>query len=305
MEIHQLRYFLAVAEHGNFTRAAERSFVTQPSLSQQILKLEEELGHKLFHRLGRKAVLTEAGSVFLARARRILGEVEDAAKELRDDPSLGRRITIGAIPTLAPYLVPQLLDRCRTQYPNLIVHTREAFRGPLLEAVIAGELDFALVALPVEDHRLSVETLFTERLLLAVGRSHPLGKRDSVPATDLQDETFIMLGSGSTLASQVQQFCGDHHFEPKIGHRCAQVATVKSLVALGLGISILPQIVRFAADQRTLVYRELSGRAPQREIAIVRHLQRYQSRGAEQFLALLREHVTSARDEAAKPAGPL
>lgn len=298
MELHQLRYFVAVAEQGNFTRAAERSFVTQPSLSQQIIKLEEELGHKLFHRLGRKAVLTEAGAVFLERARRILNEVEDAAKEVRDDPALGRRIAVGSIPTLAPYLLPQLLDRCRTQFPNLLVHTREAFRGPLLDAVIAGELDFALVALPVEDHRLSVESLFTEPLLLAVGRSHPLGKRDSVSATDLQDETFIMLGSGSTLASQVQQFCGDHNFEPKIGHRCAQVATVKSLVALGLGISILPQIVRFAEDKRTLVYRELSGRAPQREIAIVRHLQRYQSRGAEQFLTLLREQIASVRDGA-------
>src|SRR5437016_12838053 len=103
MELHQLRYFVAVAETGNFTRAAERSHVSQPSLSQQILKLESEVGHKLFHRLGRKAVLTEAGAVFLERARRILFEVENASKELSDHPALDRRIVVGAIPTVAPY----------------------------------------------------------------------------------------------------------------------------------------------------------------------------------------------------------
>src|SRR5258708_7301612 len=105
MELHQLRYFVAVAETGNFTRASERSHITQPSLSQQILNLEKEVGHKLFHRLGRKAVLTEAGATFLERARRILNEVENAAKELQDHPALDRRITVGAVPTVAPYLV--------------------------------------------------------------------------------------------------------------------------------------------------------------------------------------------------------
>src|SRR5215217_9326228 len=102
MELHQLRYFVAIAETENFTRAAERSHVSQPSLSQQILKLESEVGHKLFHRLGRKAVLTEAGVAFLERARRILFEVENAAKELGDHPNLGR-ITVGAVQTVMPY----------------------------------------------------------------------------------------------------------------------------------------------------------------------------------------------------------
>src|ERR1039457_4452410 len=104
MELTQLRYVVAVAEAGNFTRAAVRSHIAHPSLSQQIIKLERELGHRIFHRLGRKAVLTEAGAVFLERARRILFEVEDAAKELAD-PSLERRITVGAIPTVAPYVL--------------------------------------------------------------------------------------------------------------------------------------------------------------------------------------------------------
>src|ERR1700678_1572178 len=109
MELSQLRYVLAVAEAGNFTRAAERANIAQPSLSQQIIKLEKELGHKLFHRLGRKAVPTEAGIAFLERARRILFEVEDATRELGDSPTFERRITIGAIPTLASSVLPKFI----------------------------------------------------------------------------------------------------------------------------------------------------------------------------------------------------
>lgn len=289
MELHQLRYFVGVAETGSFTRAAERAFVAQPSLSQQIIKLENELGHKLFHRLGRKAVLTEAGAAFLERAQRILFEVDDAAKELRDSPGLERTIVVGAIPTLAPFLLPQLLDRAKSAFPYLTVHTYEAFRSELILAVATGELDLALTSLPVDDRRLSVERLFTEPLLLVVGRSHRLAQQPEVTAADLASETFVLLGTSSSLTAQIQRFCGDHNFEPKIGYRCAQIAMVKSLVGLGFGISILPQVARHGDDRRTLVYRELSGRVPVREVAIVRHLQRYQSRGAEQFIRLVRE----------------
>src|SRR6187401_2610741 len=125
MELHQLRYFVAVAETENFTRASERSHVSQPSLSQQILKLESEVGHKLFHRLGRKAVLTEAGAAFLERARRILFEVENASKELGDHPSLGRRITVGAVQTVMPYLLAPLLAQVRDSHPKLLIDAQE------------------------------------------------------------------------------------------------------------------------------------------------------------------------------------
>src|SRR5262245_59177140 len=145
MEMHQLRYFVAVAETASFTRAAERSHVTQPSLSQQISKLESEVGHKLFHRLGRKAVLTEAGAAFLERARRILFEVENAAKELSDHPSLGRRIVVGAVQTVMPYLITPLIAQLRESHPNLHIDAQEDFRANLVRAVVEGELDLAVV----------------------------------------------------------------------------------------------------------------------------------------------------------------
>jgi LysR family hydrogen peroxide-inducible transcriptional activator len=291
MELHQLRYFTAVAETGNFTRASERCNVSQPSLSQQIINLEKELKHKLFHRLGRKAVLSEAGTVFLERARRILFEVDDSTRELQDSPALERKITVGAITTLAPYLMPQLLALCRSRLPHLQVNLREDFRADLAKGVLDGELDLAIVSLPVNDPRISVEPLFTETLLLAVGKPHPLARKPEVTVADLVNETFVLLGTGSSLAEQIRRFCGDHNFEPKIGYRCAQVATVKALVALGVGITILPQIALAADDRSKIIAKPLAERTATREIGVIRHMQRYQSLGAEQFIALLREHV--------------
>jgi LysR family hydrogen peroxide-inducible transcriptional activator len=289
MKLHQLEYLVAVAETGNFTRASERCNVSQPSLSQQIINLEREVGHKLFHRLGRKAVMTEAGATFLDRARKILFEVENASKELADSPGLERRITVGAIPTLAPYLLPTLIERCRKRQPNLQIDVRENFRSQLMAGVIDGELDLALIATPAKDSRIHVEPLLREPLLLVVGKGHPLAGRNRILTEDLAGETFVMLGSSSSLAEQVQSFCGDHHVQPRIGYRCAQIATVKALVALGVGISILPRIAQDPDDKASLTYVSLADTAPVREIAVIRHLQRYQSRGAEEFLSVLRQ----------------
>jgi LysR family hydrogen peroxide-inducible transcriptional activator len=292
---------LAVADTGNFTRAAALSNIAQPSLSQQIIKLEKELGHKLFHRLGRKAVLTEAGIAFLERARRILFEVEDATKELGDSPTFERRITVGAIPTIATYLLPNLIAKCKRRYPNLQVNIREDFKTPLIRELLRGELDLAVAALPIDEPSLQVDVLWKEALVLVVSKDHPLAAKKKVTGADLANETFILLGSSSSLAAQVRAFCGDNHFEPKIGSRCAQVATVKALVGIAAGISILPSGARAREDEGSLAYINLSDAEPSREIAVLRHMQRYQSRGAEQFLALLREgpeaHPNSSRSD--------
>ena len=302
MEIYQLRYFVAVAETGNFTRAAERSNVSQPSLSQQIINLESEVGHKLFHRLGRKAVLTEAGATFLERARRILFEVENAAKELSDSPGLERRITVGAVQTVMPYLLTPLIAKLRETHPNLLINAREDFRANLIRGVVEGDLDLAVVPLPVNEHRVATEALFTEPLLLVVGKHHGFASRSEITIKDLAEETFISLGDSSALAAQIQGFFGDNKFQPRIGIRCAQVATLKLFASMGLGISLLPELARLPDDRDTLTYLRLTGSEPTRQLVVIRHLQRYQSRGAEQFLAQLREHV--AAREAPPPHAP-
>jgi LysR family hydrogen peroxide-inducible transcriptional activator len=298
MELHQLRYFVAVAETGNFTRASERCHVTQPSLSQQVLNLEREVGHKLFHRLGRRAVLTEAGNSLLERARRILFEVENAAKELSDHPSLGRRITIGAVQSVMPYLVVPIIAKAVRELPNLTIDAREDFRADLVHAVVEGELDLAVVPLPVKDPRVSIEPLLTESMLLVVGKHHPIAQRSDISLAELAEESFVSLGSSSSVAEQIQVFFGGHNFAPRISYRCAQVATLKLLVAMNLGISILPQLTRQSDDEGSLTYLRLTGSEPTRELAVIRHLQRYQSRGAEQFLNFLRQHAAPAGQKA-------
>jgi len=293
MELQQLRYFASVADQANFTRAAEQCNVSQPSLSQQIINLERELGHKLFHRLGRKVVLTEAGVTFLERTRKILFEIENASRELTDSPSLGRLINVGAIQTLAPYILPEVIEICHERYPNLHIVIQEDFRTALVNGVLEGDLDLALVSLPVKDDiRLDVQLLMQEPLLLVVGKKHPLAKKHKVTAADLINETFVMMGTASSLTQQVKSFCGDHHFEPKITHRCSQVPTVKALVARGVGVSVLPQITRSPSDDDSLVYITLADEKPYRELAVIRHMQRFQSRGVALFMNILKEYIS-------------
>lgn len=291
MEIYQLRYFLAVAETGNFTKAAQRSFISQPSLSQQILNLEEEFGQKLFHRLGRKAVLTESGKTLAEGARRILSEADHTLAELKNDPQLGPTVHVGAIQTVAPFFIPAVLAYCNANGVRLRLHTHEDFRRSLIEEVYNGKLDWALVSLPLQESRLQVEKLYSEPLWLAVGAEHRLARAEKITFSDLRDETFILLGEASTLSIQIERYCGEYDFEPRIGHRCGQLATVKAFAAMGLGVSVLPQSARSATDPEGLVFRRFTGISPSREIALVRHRGRHLGQGAGLFAEVARAVV--------------
>ena len=310
MEVYQLRYFLAVAETGNFTKAAARSFISQPSLSQQVLNLEEELGQRLFHRLGRKAVLTEAGQTLVEGARRIIGDVDQTLHEIKESSDRGPKVTVGAIPTVAPFLFPALIAHCRASEILLDIHTQEDFRRPLTEAVLEGKLDCALISLPYNEPRLHVEKLYSEPLLVAMSANHPLTKVEKLGFESLRDETFILLGEASTLTLQIQHFCGENDFEPRIGHRCGQLATAKTLTAMGLGITVLPKSARSATDPEGLIFRKFSGPVqPARDIALVRHRRRHVSQGAELFAEIARAVVgpisgSTLTTPPIKPAAP-
>jgi LysR family transcriptional regulator, hydrogen peroxide-inducible genes activator len=291
MEIYQLRYFLAVAEKGNFTKAAESAFISQPSLSQQILNLEEEFGQPLFHRLGRKAVLTEAGKILRDGARRIISEAEQTLSELKSNPINGPRVSVGAIPTVASFFWPAVLAYCQANNIRISLHTQEDFRQPLINAVLDGKLDWALVAFPFNEPHLLVEKLYSEPLLLAVSASHRLAEAEVINFDVLREETFILLGETSSLTSQIQKHCGEHDFEPHIAHRCGQLATVKTLTAMGHGVSILPQSARSATDPAGLVFRRFTGLVPSRDIALVRHRRHHLGQGASLFAEAARAVV--------------
>ena len=292
MEIYQLRYFLAVAETGNFTKAAGRVFVSQPSLSQQILNLEEELGQKLFHRMGRKAVLTDAGLKLLESSRRILADVDQTLQELKESTGLGPKVKVGALQTVAHFFFPAVMAHCRANDIPLVIQTHEDFRRPLSEAVLEGQLDWALISLPFNEPRLHFEKLYTEPLWVAMSASHRLAQLDNLTFASLRDENFILLGEASTLTQHIQRFCGDHDFEPRIAHRCAQVSTAKTLTAMNLGITILPKSARSATDPEGLVFRKFTGPVkPSRDIALVRHRRRHLGRGAQLFAEIARAVV--------------
>lgn len=288
MEIYQLRYFVAVAQAGSFSRAAEQCHISQPSLSQQIAKLEKHLRQRLFHRLGRKVILTDAGQILLEKAMNILTAIDDTEREMRDgDSEQESRLTVGAIPTIAPYLLPTVLESFMSLYSNVELTVHEDVTQRLLEATAAGEIDLAIVALPVNDDRLIVESLLSEPLLLALPREHHLEERTQVTLNDLREERFIMLNEMHCLSDQIMSFCRTNDYVPRIGCRSAQITTVQALIGAGQGVSLLPAMAR-ETDDSGAVYRLLSSSELMRTVAVIWHRHRYHSFAEQQFLSELR-----------------
>jgi LysR family hydrogen peroxide-inducible transcriptional activator len=295
MELHQLRYFTAVAELGNFTRAAERCFVSQPSLSQQIIKLEQELGQPLLERLGRSVKLTDAGRAFYERAVQALATVEEARSSVQcaGDWQAGK-ISIGAILTVAPYLLPDVVRRFLKQFPRARVSVRESFTEQIVKETLAGDLDLGVVALPIDDAMLHVEPLMTEELLLAVPYQHALAKRRRVALADLSEHSFVLLDEIHCLGQQIVSFCQQNECRPAVSCKTAQLLTVQEMVGLGQGLSLVPAMAARADRSKTRVYRSLAGAAPTRTIAVIRRRARRQTQLGEAFEQCLRQFAGDA-----------
>ncbi|MCH9653919.1 MAG: LysR family transcriptional regulator [Planctomycetes bacterium] len=290
MELQQLRYFVTVAELGNFTRAAEKCLVSQPSLSQQIIKLEKEIGHPLIERLGRSLRLTSAGEVFYERASNILCAVEETQHLVNASYTLeNKKIRLGAIPTIAPFLIPPLLKKLFQTYPDAEITFREMTTDQTMQDCKAGDLDLAFLSLPLEDDLLHVEPLFSEELFLAVYPDHKLLKKKKVTSKDLEDESFILLSEAHCLGQQIVSFCQHHHYLPRVSCESAQLATVQELVGLGLGISLIPEMAKNIDKSKKVKYLSLSGIKPTRTIVLVTHPQRYQSNLVKAFIANIKE----------------
>src|ERR1700677_3133467 len=243
MEMQQLRYVVAVARTGNFSRAAEQCHVSQPSLSQQIQKLEEELDQRLFDRMKRQAKLTPHGEAFLPRAIRILAEVDAAKREATDARDLFRGIvTFGVLPTIAPYLLPDVMAEFTEKFPGVEMLVQEDTTARLIKLVHGYEIDFALASQPIQDERLEVKELFSEELLLALPPDHPLTSKTSVAVADLEDERLIVMKEDHCLGDQVLGFCDRRNVKSKISFRSAQLETIQALVSSGLGISLIPKM---------------------------------------------------------------
>lgn len=305
MEIHQLRYFVATAETGSVSRAAARCRVTQPSLSLGLRRLEEGLGVALFDRTRRGMALTDAGRALLPRARRILAEVHAARTGLSADVEAGAgSLAVGAIPTIAPYAVPGALAALRAAMPACRITVREGYTEQLVDALVGGELDCAVLSTPLDHDGVEVEILAEEELLVVVPRGHDVGRRAEVSLAELAGRPAIALEEVHCLGRQIQALCASRRFSPTIVCRTAQLTTVFELVALGLGYSIVPESAAAAhGDARWRYLRVRPGR-PARQIAVAWGRDRTRGRAALTLVSSLKEALRGLRSPA--PAtGPL
>lgn len=287
MEIQQLRIFLKVAEQGSFTRAARDCGVSQPAISQQIGKLEASLGRPLFERQGRQVALTEAGETLRRRAMQIVSLVEDTARLLCDDGETGK-VVVSAIPTVAPYLMPGLLEAFHERHPRARMEVNEEVTEAVVRRCSLGEIDVGVLAMPASRGYLQFETLFQEELLLATAADHPLADRDRVELDDLRDFPFVLLDEAHCLSDDIRGFCRRRLFQPVTTGRVSQLAMVQELVAQGFGISLVPAMAVRPDPGGRLRYRSLDGERPSRTITACWNPDRYQSRLMIRFLETLK-----------------
>lgn len=296
MEMHQLRYVVAVARAGNFSRAAEQCHVSQPSLSQQIQKLEDELGTRLFDRLKREARLTPPGETFLRRATQILHEADAARREAAEAQDLVRgAVSIGVLPTLAPYLLPGAMAAFAEKYPGVEIIVQEDTTARLLKRTLAYEIDFALASGPIQDARLEVQELFAEELLLALPPGHALTRQRAVGAADLEGQRLIVMKEGHCLGDQALGFCDRHDVRPKISFRSAQLETIQALVAAGLGLALIPAMAVGNRREPGPEYRGFKPPRPERKIVVVWPKQRPLGRGAHELVKAIARPSGNAR----------
>lgn len=274
MELHQLRYVCAVADTGSFSRAAERCQVAQPSLSQQILKLEEDLGAKLFDRLGRSIRLTEAGRAFLPHARSALQHLEEARSSVTAQHlDVRGSVTVGVIPTIAPYLMPGYTAGFAAEFPEARLRIIEETTPVLVKGLRDLSMDLAILALPLRHKDLELVPLRTEPVFAVLPKDHPRAKAESLSLKDLRGESFVMLRDDHCFRDLSIAACSSARITPNIAFESGQFSSVLAMVGAGVGISMVPEMavdrgadccyVRLtdATARRTIVLATLRGRS--------------------------------------------
>lgn len=272
MNLRDLKYLVALADHKHFGRAADASFVSQPTLSTQIRKLEEELGVSLVERAPRKVMLTPAGRDAAERARRIISEVEQMKEAARrsQDPEAGT-VRLGMFPTLGPYLLPHVIPQLRSRFPELELLLVEEKSDVLLSRLREGKLDAGLLALPIHDDQLHVEYLFEEPFVLAVSDQHPLARRDSLSLDELSQQQLLLLEDGHCLREQALDVCRLSGANEKSEFRATSLETLRQMVAANVGVTLLPTLAIKppVAQSDNIHLLGFSDSSPSRRIAMV------------------------------------
>jgi len=272
MNLRALQYLVALADVRHFSRAAERCHVSQPTLSTQIRKLEEELDVQLVERHPRQVMLTPVGEEIVARARRLLDETDAirAIARRSRDPHSGT-VRIGIFPTLAPYLLPHVIPELRRKFPRLTLRLYEEKTEDVIDMLGQGRLDAGLLALPVGEEWLHCHELFEEPFVLAVPEHHPLASRAEVSMADLADEELLLLEDGHCLREQALEVCQLAGAHEKLDFHATSMETLRQMVAANTGITLMPTLAVKppVAHTDNLITRPFQAPGPKRTIAMV------------------------------------
>ncbi len=300
MDLRQLRYLVALAEERNFTRAAASEHIAQPALSQQVRRLEEELGLALVERTTRRVALTEAGGLLVVRARRIMAELDAAESELQALRGVYTgHVVIGAMHTMGPIDLSLALARFRERHPNVGFTVREQSSGEMAEMLRVDEIDLAFLSVTerVESHGLGLHQLISEELVVVLPRQHPLARRRQVRMAELAGEQFISFREGARLRELLVSAAREAGFEPRVTLESNESHRVRRLVARGLGVAILP---RSDAEEpgADVVVAALIEPALTRDITLAWRAGRRHPPAAAEFLELARETFSDHRSDA-------
>ena len=272
IKLKDLRYLVAVADCRHFGKAAERCFVSQPTLSAQLKKLEDYLGVQLVERQPNNVSLTEAGEQIVSRARRILeasDEVVTLARSHRDP--LAGRLRVALLPTIGPYLLPRIAQTLRKSLPRLDLQLYEYQTGPMLDKLQGGEVDMGILALPVALEGLEARELYTEPFIVALPDQHKLARRESLRADDLKGETLLLLEDGHCLRDQALEVCSRIGAQEKQDFRATSLETLRQMVATGAGLTLLPELASRGAygNAKGVAIRPFAKPAPVRHVGAV------------------------------------
>jgi LysR family hydrogen peroxide-inducible transcriptional activator len=272
IKLKDLRYLVAVADCRHFGRAAQRCFVSQPTLSAQLKKLEDYLGVQLVERQPKNVTLTEAGEQIVSRARRIL-EASDEVMTLAGahrDPLAGR-FRVALLPTIGPYLLPRVAQSIRKSLPRLELRLYEYQTAQMLEKLAAGEIDVGILALPVDLDGIEARELYAEAFTVAMPDQHRLTKRDSIRVEDLKGETLLLLEDGHCLRDQALEVCSRIGLHDQQDFRATSLETLRQMVATGAGVTLLPELASRGAygNARGVSIRPFTRPAPVRHVGAI------------------------------------
>ncbi|MEM5421729.1 DNA-binding transcriptional regulator HcaR [Paraburkholderia ferrariae] len=270
MELRHLRYFIAVADELSFTRAAQRLHTAQPSLSQQIRNLEDEVGTPLFERTRRKVELTDAGKVFLAEARLVVAQADRAVARARQVGQGRATVTIGFVPAAEIRVFPVILPRLRLRFPEVNVELRSLPTAEQEDALLRGDIDVAFMRRPVLSPELRSEVVLTEPLVVVLPSGHPLAKQARIAPAQLSGEPFISTHPqfSGQVHSVVEVYCEAHGIERKVAQVATNILLNLNLVGMGLGYALLPAYVS-SLTSSAICTRPLEGEPPTIDLLMV------------------------------------